>query len=68
MTSQPSRSKRRARFFQAKQEILRDVHDVNSVHEIEFSGANPLRAPRQIDIDRRSIPMGGLGIALLSLR
>src|SRR5215469_418210 len=30
-------SKRRARPVQAKQEVLRDVHDVNSIDEIEFS-------------------------------
>src|SRR6266403_207456 len=46
-----ARSEPRSRFVQAKQEILRDVHDVNSVHEIEFSRGNPLRPPRQIEID-----------------
>src|SRR5262249_8302855 len=45
--------KSRTRFVQAKQEILRYVHDVNSVNEIEFSWGNPLFAPRQIGIDRR---------------
>ena len=29
------------------------MHDVNSVHEIEFSRRNPLLAPRQIEIDGR---------------
>src|SRR5262249_6148138 len=48
-------SKRRARFVQAKQKILGDVHDVNSVHEIEFSRGNPLSAPWQIEIDRRPL-------------
>ena len=47
------RIKRRARLVQAEQEIFRDVHDVNSVHEIEFSRGNPLLAPRQIEIDGR---------------
>ena len=46
-------SKRRVRFVRAEQEILRNMHDVNSVHEIEFSRGNSLFAPWQIEIHGR---------------
>ena len=31
------------------------MHDVNAIDKIEFSGSDPLSAPRQIDIQRRPI-------------
>src|SRR5882724_2704494 len=40
----------RARFTQAKQEILGDMHHINGIYDIKFSGSNSLSVPRQINV------------------
>src|SRR4029453_12461008 len=44
--------KSRARFLQAKQEILGDMHHVNSVYQIEFTRVDALSVPWQIQVER----------------